>query len=237
MLWEKRKMLILAVNPGSTSTRTALYENERCVDSAKLEYAGDFLDLPLFPDQYLARGRGVLDHLERVGVEPHQLDGFAARGGRLKPLPSGVYRVNEKMVEDAKRGLQGQHPANIAVVMAWDFEKKFGVPAYTVDPISVDELDERARITGIKGIRRVSFVSRSLDEIVAKKSAREIGMEYAEGAYCDAPRRRRIHKRPSTRRMVDSTIATRMAPFAVERAGGLPTLNCWNTSRGGAFHT
>jgi len=185
MLWEKRKMLILAVNPGSTSTRTALYENERCVDSAKLEYAGDFLDLPLFPDQYLARGRGVLDHLERVGVEPHQLDGFAARGGRLKPLPSGVYRVNEKMVEDAKRGLQGQHPANIAVVMAWDFEKKFGVPAYTVDPISVDELDERARITGIKGIRRVSFVSRSLDEIVAKKAAGRSGWSMPKRAYCE----------------------------------------------------
>jgi len=218
-------MLILVVNPGSTSTRTALYEDERCVDSAKLEHVGAFLDLPLFPDQYRARRQGVLDHLERIGVDPRQLDGFAARGGRLKPVSSGVYRVNEEMVGHAKRGLQGQHPANIAVVMAWDFEKEFGVPGYTVDPISVDELDETARITGIKDISRASLSHALSMKSVAKKAAREIGMEYADAGlivtHLGGGGSISAHLRG---RMVDLYNSDQEGPFAVERAGGLSTL-------------
>ncbi len=218
-------MLILAVNPGSTSTRTALYEDGRCVDSAKMEHAGAFLDLPLFPYQYLARRQSVLEHLERIGVEPRRLSGFAARGGRLKPIPSGVYRVNEEMVRHAKQGLQGQHPANIAVVIAWDFEKEFGVPGYTVDPISVDELDETARITGIKGIRRASLSHALSMKSVAKKAAREIGMEYTDAGlivtHLGGGGSISAHRRG---RMVDLYNSDQEGPFAVERAGGLPTL-------------
>lgn len=218
-------MLILAVNPGSTSTRTALYDDERCVDSAKLEHTGAILDLPLFPDQYRARRRGVLDHLERIGVDPRQLSGFAARGGRLKPVPSGVYRVNEEMVRHARRGLQGQHPANIAVVMAREFESEFGVPGYTVDPISVDELDEVARITGLKSVQRASLSHALSMKSVAKKASRQLGIEYSDAklivVHLGGGGSISAHKGG---RMVDIYNSDQEGPFAVERAGGLPTL-------------
>lgn len=218
-------MLILAVNPGSTSTRAALYEDGKCIDNVKLEHADVFLDLPLFPDQYLMRKQGVLDYLHRVGIAPSQLSGFSARGGRLKPLASGVYRINEEMVRHAREGLQGQHPANIAVVMAYEFEKEFGVPGFTVDPISVDELDVTARITGVKGLSRASLSHALSMKSVAKKAARELGMEYASAGlivvHLGGGGSISAHKGG---RMVDLYNSDQEGPFAVERAGGLPTL-------------
>ena len=205
-------MLILVVNPGSTSTRVALYDDSACVDAGKLEHADAFLDLPLFPDQYRLRKEGVLDYLRCLGVDPHRLDGFAARGGRLKPLPSGVYRITDEMVPHAREGLQGRHPANIAVVMAREFEIEFGVPGYTVDPISVDELDEVARITGMKGIRRSSLSHALSMKSVARKASGELGVEYS------------VAKLIVVHLGGGGSISAHKGPFAVERAGGLPTL-------------
>lgn len=227
-------MLILVVNPGSTSTRVALYDDAGCVDSGKLEHSGSFLDLPLFPDQYCLRKEGVLEYLRRVGVDPSRLDGFAARGGRLKPLPSGVYRITDEMVLHAREGLQGRHPANIAVVMAREFEMEFGVPGYTVDPISVDEMDEVARITGLKGVRRSSLSHALSMKSVAKKASRELGVEYSEAklivVHLGGGGSISAHKGG---RMVDIYNSDQEGPFAVERAGGLPTLKLLEFLAGG----
>jgi len=218
-------VLILVVNPGSTSTRVALYENGFGKDSSRLEHDSTTLDMPLFPDQYNLRRDKVLAYLKNCKVDPRGLDAVAARGGRLKPLPSGVYRVNEQMVQDARKGLQGQHPANIAVVLAAEIERTYGVPAYSVDPISVDELDDIARITGLKGVERSSLSHALSMKAVAKRAARELGLEYNNArlivAHLGGGGSISAHLGG---RMVDLYNSDQEGPFALERAGGLPSL-------------
>ncbi|RIE08002.1 butyrate kinase [Candidatus Cryosericum hinesii] len=218
-------MLILVVNPGSTSTRVALYEDGSCRDTSRLEHDSATLDKPLFPDQYDLRRDGVLAYLRNQKVDPRELAAVAARGGRLKPVSSGVYRVNEQMVRDAREGLQGQHPANTAVVLAAEIERTYGVPAYSVDPISVDELDDVARITGLKGIEHASLSHALSMRAVARRAARELGFEYRNTrlivAHLGGGGSISAHLGG---RMVDLYNSDQEGPFAVERAGGLPSL-------------
>lgn len=218
-------VLILVVNPGSTSTRVALYENGSCRDSSRFKHDSATVDMPLFPDQYDIRRDQVFAYLKSHKVDPRELDAVAARGGRLKPIPSGVYRVNGQMVEDAREGLQGQHPANIAVVLAAEIERTYGVPGFSVDPISVDELDDIARITGLKGVERSSLSHALSMKAVAKRAARELGLEYENArlivAHLGGGGSISAH---SGGRMVDLYNSDQEGPFAVERAGGIPSL-------------
>jgi len=218
-------VLILVLNPGSTSTRVALYLDGRCLDSKKLSVGADVLDLPLFPEQYEARKRSVFDYLGDQGLEPSRLDAVAARGGRLKPLRSGVYRVCPEMVAHAKAGLQGQHPSNLAVVLAAEIEADYGVPGYTVDPISVDEMSDIAKITGLKDISRSSLSHALSMKSVARKASRALGIKYEKAklivAHLGGGGSVSAHLGG---RMVDLYNSDQEGPFAVERAGGMPSL-------------
>lgn len=218
-------MLVLAVNPGSTSTRVALYRDGLCVDNTRLAHEEAVLDLPLFPDQYALRKESILAYLAAQGMKPGDLDAVAARGGRLKPLRSGVYRVDEQMVRHAEEGLQGIHPANTAVVFAYELEREYGVPGFTVDPISVDELDPVARITGIAGLERSSLSHALSMKSVARRASRELGLDYGAAklivAHLGGGGSVSAHVGG---RMVDLYNSDQEGPFAVERAGALPTL-------------
>jgi len=219
------KMLILVLNPGSTSTRVALYANGSCINSSRIEHASEVLDMPLFPDQYNLRRNEIFIYLKNNKVDPQQLDAVAARGGRLKPIPSGVYRVNDQMVRDAHQGLQGQHPANIAVVLAAEIEQIYGVPAFTVDPISVDELDDVARITGLKGVYRSSLSHALSMKAVARRAAKDLNLDYEKArlivAHLGGGGSISAHLGG---RMVDLYNSDQEGPFAVERAGAIPSL-------------
>ena len=133
-------MKILVLNPGSTSTRIAVFEDSKCIENIQIQHSDNILIKPLFPDQYEIRKKEIINILTNKGYKFSNFCAISARGGRLKPIKSGIYRINKKMVQDAKIGLQGQHPANLAVVMAWNFSREFNIPSFTVDPISVDEL-------------------------------------------------------------------------------------------------
>jgi len=218
-------MLILVVNPGSTSTRVALYEEGRCRNNTRLEHDQAALDMPLFPDQYRLRHDSVLGYLKSQGLVPTALDAVAARGGRLKPIPSGVYRINEAMVRHAREGLQGQHPSNIAVVLAAEMERDYGVPGFTVDPISVDEMDAVAKITGLAGLERSSLSHALSMKAVAKRASKELGIVYEDArlivVHLGGGGSVSAHRGG---RMVDLYNSDQEGPFAVERAGGLPSL-------------
>ncbi|NLL61836.1 MAG: butyrate kinase [Candidatus Atribacteria bacterium] len=217
---------ILTINPGSTSTKIAIYENKNCIENHSILHNQKVLDMPLFPDQLIYRQKEITEYLQKRSHAIETIDALAVRGGRLKPLSSGVYSVNEAMVKDAEAGLQGSHPANLAVVMAWDLFKKYKIPAYTVDPISVDELEDFVRITGIKGIQR-NCLSHALNmKAVAKKAAYDIGKPYEESnfiiAHLGGGGSIGAHKKG---RMVDVYNSDKEGPFSVERAGNLPSLD------------
>ena len=216
--------LILVINPGSTSTKVAVFGDGKEVFKKTLPLHDDMLDLPLFPDQYTIRKDQILKELDRNGIRPSQMTAVAARGGRLKPLNSGVYRINREMVDDARKGLQGIHPANTAVVIAFELAQEFGMQAFTVDPISVDELAEWARVTGIQKITRNSLSHALNMKAVAKKAATELGKSYEEAklivAHLGGGSSVSAHLNG---KMVDLYNSDKEGPFSVERAGALPT--------------
>lgn len=225
----KNILKILTINPGSTSTKISIYLNKKCLENYSIFHDQKTIDKPLFPDQLISRQKDILDYLKKKHHSLETFDALAVRGGRLKPLSSGVYSVNEAMVKDAKVGLQGEHPSNLAVVIAWDLFKKYKIPAYTVDPISVDELDDFVRITGIDGIIR-NCLSHALNmKAVAKKAAKEIGKQYKESnlivAHLGGGGSISAHKNG---RMVDVYNSDKEGPFSIERAGNLPSLDLIN---------
>lgn len=219
-------MNILVLNPGSTSTRVAVFKERVCRENHRISHPDDVLDRPLFPDQHELRQQQIINYLTDAGYRLAEFQAIAARGGRLKPVKSGVYRVNEEMVRHAQIGLQGQHPANLAVVIAWTLSQEFHIPAFTVDPISVDELDDVARITGIKQITRCSLSHALNMKAAAKKAAQEMGTSYGIAqlivVHLGGGGSISAHLQG---RMVDIYNSDKEGPFAVERAGFIPTLD------------
>ena len=215
---------ILVINPGSTSTKIAVFDGEREVFSKTLTLEENQLDLPLFPEQYLIRKRQILRALADSGIEPNQLSAIAARGGRLRPLSSGVYRINDRMLKDARAGLQGVHPANTAVVIASEIAFENRIEAFTVDPISVDEMSEWAKITGIRDITSNSLSHALNMKAIARRAASQLGKSYEEAkiivAHLGGGSSVSAHLQG---RMVDLYNSDKEGPFAVERAGALPT--------------
>lgn len=219
-------MNILVLNPGSTSTRIAVFKGNKCVNHFQIQHADNILNKPLFPDQYEIRKTEILNILTNKGFKLSNFHAIAARGGRLKPVKSGVYSINEEMVQHATIGLQGQHPANLAVVMAWDCSKEYNIPSFVVDPISVDELEDFVRVTGIKDIERGSLSHALNMKAVSKKASRDISRDYESAKLII------VHlggggsvSAHLNGKMVDLYNSDKEGPFAVERAGFIPTLD------------
>ena len=148
---------ILVVNPGSTSTKLGLFENESLVAEKRIEHsAEDIAKFTNIIDQVDFRRKAMDDFLSEQQIEPSSLSAVVGRGGLLKPLPSGTYEVTEPILNDLKSCKYGEHASNIGGLLAHSFNKDFGIPAFIVDPPIVDELQDIARFTGIKEIPRRS---------------------------------------------------------------------------------
>jgi butyrate kinase len=176
-------MRILSINPGSTSTKIAVYDDLNPVFVQNLKHSADELaPFPSIIHQYDFRKKIIIEFLQTNGVELHTLDAIVGRGGLLKPIPGGVYRVNELMIEDLKKGIQGEHASNLGGILAYEIAKNTGkeTPAYIVDPVVVDELDEMARFSGHPLLPRRSIFHALNQKAVARRFAREHGKKYDE---------------------------------------------------------
>ncbi|MBC7194519.1 MAG: butyrate kinase, partial [Caldisericia bacterium] len=150
---------------------------------------------------------------------------IVGRGGLIKPVESGTYIINEKMIEDLKEAKRGEHASNLGAIIAYEIAKELKIPAYIVDPVVVDEMDDVARISGLKGIERKSIFHALNQKAVARRAAKDLGKKYEDvnlivvhlggGISVGAHRKGRV---------VDVNNALNGdGPFAPERAGGLPT--------------
>lgn len=214
---------ILVINPGSTSTKIGVYEDERCVFAESVSHTEEELaDFDTVADQLGMRTDIILRSLEARGIELRSLSAIAARGGLLPPLRAGAYKVNEDMVWQLTYAPQLEHPANLAAVIAFDLAKRIGVDAYIYDAISVDEMDEIARITGLRCIERKGIGHNLNMRAAALRYARESGKDYRDikaiVAHLGGGISVSLH---SNGRIVD-TILDDEGPFSAERAGGLP---------------
>ncbi len=214
---------ILAINPGSTSTKIAFYQDENQVWSESVSHSAD--ELKVFPaiyDQYKMREQLVLDTVRQQGTDINTLSAVVGRGGLLPPVKSGAYEVNQTMLDTLRDRPVNEHASNLGAVLAFSIAHPLGIPAYIYDPVTVDEMDEIAHITGLKEMRRVGMGHNLNMRAAAIKFADEQGKPYNEMnilvAHLGGGITLSIH---SQGRIIDM-ISDDEGPFSPERAGGLP---------------
>ena len=178
----EKKYKLLVINPGSTSTKVSLFENERALFEKSLFHdAPILLQYPHVNDQMPFRYQVILDMLKQEGVAPEAIDVFVGRGGSACTQPGGVTRIDQKLFDDTVAAVGGsEHPAKLGVMLAWQFAKEFGRDAYTLNPTNVDEYGDYARLTGIRGVYRVSHSHVLNQKAVAEAHARGMGKRYED---------------------------------------------------------
>ena len=171
----------LIINPGSTSTKLGIFEDEKLVEEETLRHSTEEIaQFDKIVDQIDFRKELILNFLKQSGQELNSFNVIVGRGGLLKPIPSGTYAVTDALVEDLKNAVGGEHASNLGGILAKSIADEIGVPSYIVDPVVVDELDDVARISGVPELPRVSIFHALNQKAVAKRYAKEAGKSYEE---------------------------------------------------------
>nr|WP_200793495.1 butyrate kinase [Caminicella sporogenes] len=216
---------ILAINPGSTSTKIAIFDNEKPILETTLRHPAEEINkFEKIYDQYEFRKNVILDTLNEKGINLTKLNAVVGRGGLLKPIKGGTYSVNEKMIEDLKMGVLGEHASNLGGILAYEIASNLNIPAFIVDPVVVDEMQDVARISGMPEIERRSIFHALNQKAVARRAAKEKGKKYEEMniivAHLGGGISVGAHQNG---RVIDVNNALDgEGPFSPERAGGLP---------------
>lgn len=172
---------ILVINPGSTSTKIAIFKGEKLEFQKTLRHSAEELsNFSKISDQYEFRKDIIIDSLKTNNIEIEDLKVVVGRGGLLKPIKGGTYEVNEKMLEDLKVGVSGEHASNLGGIIASEVAKLSGGKAFIVDPVVVDELQDIARISGLKEIERRSIFHALNQKAVARRYCKSIDKGYEE---------------------------------------------------------
>ncbi|PWW30489.1 butyrate kinase [Cytobacillus oceanisediminis] len=172
---------ILVINPGSTSTKIGVFDNEISVLEKTLRHDSDVINsFENIIDQYEFRKKTILETLDHEGINISKLSAVCGRGGLLRPIEGGTYSVNEAMLADLRAGFAGQHASNLGGILAYEIASGLNIPSYIVDPVVVDELDSIARISGFSMIERKSIFHALNQKAVARRVAKDLGRKYEE---------------------------------------------------------
>ncbi len=172
---------ILVINPGSTSTKVGVFENEACLFEERIAYRAE--ELAIFrkaADQYDLRKKDIMDCLEEKGYRVSEMDAIAARGAPLPPLRSGAYCVGKAMADRLRNNPIMEHASNLAPIIAYEFSEMYGIPSYIYDGVTTDELSALARVSGMPEIPRVSLCHALNMKAAARKGAESIGLAYSD---------------------------------------------------------
>lgn len=169
----------LVINPGSTSTKIGVFEDETLLFEETLRHSTEEIEqFASIVDQKDFRRQIILDLLEKKNFDVKSLQVVIGRGGMLKPIPGGTYAVSDALLEDLKIGVQGPHASNLGGILAREIADSIGVPSYIVDPTVVDELIPIARYSGVPELPRTSVFHALNQKAVAKRYAAEQGKPY-----------------------------------------------------------
>ncbi len=215
----------LIINPGSTSTKIAVFEDEEMLFDKTLRHSVDEISqYETIFDQKQFRKDIIMECLKEQDFDVKTLDMVVGRGGLVKPIPGGTYKVSDALIEDLKIGPQGQHASNLGGVLAREIADEIGKPSFIVDPVAVDELQPVARISGIPDIQRNSIFHPLNQKAMARRYAKENGKRYEDinvivahmggGVSVGAHEKGRV--------IEVSNALEGDGAFSPERAGGLP---------------
>lgn len=216
---------LLIMNPGSTSTKIGVYEDDKEILIETLRHSAEEIgEYPTIVDQFEFRKNVILNVLKEKNFDIKTLSAVVGRGGLLKSIEGGTYAVNDTMLEDLKIGVQGQHASNLGGIIANEIAKELNVPAFIVDPVVVDEMEAVARVSGMPEIERKSIFHALNQKAVAKRYAKENNKDYNElnliVAHLGGGISVGAHK---AGRVVDVNNALDgEGPFSPERSGGVP---------------
>jgi butyrate kinase len=230
---------IIAINPGSTSTKIAVYRNEGCIFEENLRHSNaDLAPYEKITDQLGFRKAVISKLLKLVDIEPEKVLVVMGRGGLVKPIESGVYAVNDAMRHDLVNSPVGEHASNLGGLIAWDLAKEFPhAKAYIADPVVVDEMDDIARVAGHPIFSRKSVFHALNQKATARKHARVIGRPCNElnliVAHLGGGISVGCHRQG---RVVDVNHAIGgEGPFSPERAGSVPVIDAVKTAFSGKY--
>jgi len=219
--------LILAINPGSTSTKFSLFQEEELIFEKSLTHtAEDLAGFEKIADQFNFRKDLIMNELALRKINFDNIIAVIGRGGLIKPIESGIYRVNQKMKDDLRTGILGNHASNLGGLIADDIASSLPqATSYIVDPVVVDELQPVARISGHPAIERKSIFHALNQKAVARIYAASVGRRYEELSLIIAHMGGGVsigaHKNG---RVIDVNNALNGdGPFSPERSGGLPS--------------
>lgn len=169
----------LIINPGSTSTKIGVFEDETLLFEETLRHSTEEIaSYASIVDQKDFRKQIILDLLAKKDFDMKSLQVIVGRGGMLKPIPGGTYAVSDELLADLKVGVQGQHASNLGGILAREIADSIGVPSYIVDPVVVDELMPISRYSGVPELPRTSVFHALNQKAVAKRYAKEQGKAY-----------------------------------------------------------
>lgn len=218
------KGYILVINPGSTSTKIALFNGARESKVTNLSHSSEEVKkYERIYDQKEMRTEVILKWLKEQGVELEELSAVVGRGGLLRPMPGGTYSVTEKMLEDLKLGYQGEHASNLGGIIAYSIAEKVNIPSFIVDPVAVDEFEEVVRVSGLPQLPRRSLVHALNIKAVTRRVCKKLNLGFESSSYVVAHLGGGISISPVQKgRIIDVNNANEDGPFSPERAGGLP---------------
>lgn len=220
----------LIINPGSTSTKIAVYSGLEPIYAKSIPHPMEQLrGFPSVLHQTEYRTETVLSSLAEGGIASDDINGIIGIGGLLRPLASGIYRINQAMLDDLRTHTYGEHAANLGAVIADRLGREWTVPAFIADPITVDEMQDVARVSGHPLLPRYGRTHTLNHKRVARTVAEELGKPYEQcrlvvahlgggisvAAHCEG-------------RMIDSTTSRSEGTFSMDRSGGL---NGWELAK------
>ncbi len=217
---------LLIINPGSTSTKIGIFDDETLLFEETLRHpTEEIAKYNLIVDQKDFRKQLILDFLTSKNFDIKELSAVIGRGGLLKPIPGGTYATSDALLEDLRIGRQGQHASNLGGLLAREIADPLGIPSFIVDPVVVDELAPVARYSGLPQIPQISIFHALNQKAVAKRYAKEQGVPYDSlnlivahmggGVSVGAHQNGKVID-------VNNTLDGD-GPFSPERAGSLPT--------------
>lgn len=221
-----KKLRILVINPGSTSTAIALFEDDQLLEKETIRHSlKELAKYKKIVDQHKFRAGIIINFLKQKNIDINSLDAVVGRGGVLKPVTSGTYKINELMLEDLREKPRVEHASNLGAIIAYDLAQKVGIPSFIVNSVAVDELEPIARISGMPEIERESLSHALSLKAAARRIAQELRKSYQDlnliivhlgggvsvSAHCKG-------------RMIDVNNASAEGPFSPERTGGVPII-------------
>ncbi|ABR50382.1 Butyrate kinase [Alkaliphilus metalliredigens QYMF] len=216
---------ILTINPGSTSTKIAIFDDEKPVFEEVLRHSTEEIgEHESIFGQYEFRKNVILETLNEKGINLTKLAAVVGRGGLLKPIEGGTYKVDDNMLADLKVGVLGEHASNLGGVLAYEIATQLNIPSFIVDPVVVDEMNEISRISGMPELERKSIFHALNQKAVARRASKDMGKGYNSVnlivAHLGGGVSVGAHEQG---RVVDVNNALDgEGPFSPERSGGLP---------------